>query len=52
MEEIIENTAYQMVCMMIKAGIVESEPEGLDWEYTISTILKKNLLPDYMVEKE
>jgi hypothetical protein len=48
MERIIENTSYQMVCMMIDAGIVESVPEGLDLESTISTILKKNL-PQYLM---
>ena len=52
MEEIIRNTAYQMVCKMIDAGIVESVPEGINMESTISTILKKNLPSYLMVEKE
>jgi len=45
MENIIENTAYQIVCEMIDSGFVESEPEGMDWEFTIGEILKKNFLP-------
>ena len=35
-----ESSAYEIVCAMIDAGFVESEPEGLDWENKISTIIK------------
>lgn len=35
-----EQAAYEIVCKMIDAGFVESEPEGLDWENKISTIIK------------
>ena len=41
MEQKIENAAYAIVCKMIDAGYVESEPEGLDWEHTIQEILKQ-----------
>lgn len=41
MQEKIENAAYAIVCKMIDAGYVESEPEGLDWEHTIREILKQ-----------
>ena len=36
-----ENAAYQIVCEMIDSGFVESEPEGLWWEHTISEIIEK-----------
>lgn len=42
MEEKIENAAYAIVCKMIDCNLVESEPEGLDWEHTIQEILKKH----------
>lgn len=44
MEEKITNAAYEIVCKMIDAGYVESEPEGLDWEHTIREILKKHIV--------
>ena len=43
MKEKIENAAYEIVCKMIDCGFVESEPEGLDWEHTISKIICENL---------
>ena len=42
-EELIkraENAAYAIVCKMIDAGYVESEPEGKDWEYDITKIIR------------
>ena len=39
----IENAAYEIVCKMIDSGFVESEPEGIDWEHTISEIVMKHL---------
>lgn len=35
-----ENAAYAIVCKMIDAGYVESEPEGLDWEHEITKIIR------------
>ena len=35
-----ENAAYAIVCKMIDAGYVESEPEGKDWEYDITKIIR------------
>ena len=35
-----ENAAYAIVCKMIDAGFVESEPEGKDWEYEITKIIR------------
>jgi len=43
MKEKIENAAYEIVCKMIDCGFVESEPEGLDWEHTITKIICENL---------
>ncbi len=43
MKEIIENTSYQIVCKMIDAGLVDSEPDGIDWEFTIQEIIKNNI---------
>ena len=43
MKEKIDNAAYEIVCKMIDCGFVESEPEGLDWERTISKIICENL---------
>ena len=43
MKEKIENAAYEIVCKMIDSGFVESEPEGIDWEHTISEIVMKHL---------
>ena len=39
----IENAAYEIVCKMIDCGLVESEPEGKDWEHTIVKIIKKHI---------
>ena len=36
----IENAAYVIVCKMIDARLVESEPEGKDWEYEITKIIR------------
>ena len=44
MKEKIDNAAYAIVCKMIDAGFIESEPEGLDWEYTIGEILREKML--------
>ena len=38
--ESAENAAYAIVCKMIDAGFVESEPEGKDWECQITAIIK------------
>lgn len=38
--ESAENAAYAIVCKMIDAGFVESEPEGKDWERQITAIIK------------
>ena len=35
-----ENAAYAIVCKMIDAGFVESEPEGIDWEHEITKIIR------------
>lgn len=35
-----ENAAYAIVCKMIDAGYVESEPEGKCWEYEITKIIR------------
>ena len=35
-----ENAAYAIVCKMIDAGYVESEPEGKGWEYEITKIIR------------
>lgn len=35
-----ESAAYAIVCKMIDAGYVESEPEGKDWEYEITKIIR------------
>lgn len=40
--DVYEKAAYEIVCNMIDSGLVESEPEGLDWEYMITEILKKH----------
>ena len=38
-----EKAAYEIVCRLIDAGYVESEPEGMEWwEHEISEIIKKN----------
>ena len=44
MKEKIDNAAYEIVCKLIDCGLVESEPEGIDWEHTISEIIKKHLV--------
>ena len=44
MKEVIENTAHQIVCEMIDAGFIESEPEGLEWEFTICEIMRESIL--------
>ena len=36
-----ENAAYAIACKMIDCGYIESEPEGIDWEHTISEIIEK-----------
>lgn len=41
MKDKIENAAYAIVCRMIDCNLVESEPEGLDWEHEIQQILEK-----------
>ena len=41
--ECVENAAYAIVCAMIDAGYVESEPEGLQWEHEITTIIRNKL---------
>lgn len=41
MKDKIEKAAYDIVCEMIDSGFVESEPEGLNWEYEIQQILEK-----------
>ena len=38
--ECAENAAYAIVCRMIDCGLVESEPEGLDWEHEITQIIR------------
>lgn len=38
--ESAENAAYAIVCKMIDAGFVESEPEGKDWEHQITAIIR------------
>ena len=38
-----ENAAYAIVCKMIDSKLVESEPEGLQWEYEI----KKEILKSF-----
>ena len=38
--ECAESAAYAIVCKMIDCGLVESEPEGLDWEYEITQIIR------------
>lgn len=35
-----ESAAYAIVCKMIDAGLVESEPEGIDWEHQITEIIR------------
>lgn len=35
-----EAAAYAIVCRMIDFGYVESEPDGLDWEYEITKIIR------------
>ena len=37
-----EKAAYEIVCRLIDAGYVESEPEGMEWEHEISEIIEKN----------
>ena len=39
MEQKIANASHKIVCKMIDAGLVESEPEGLSWEYEIGEII-------------
>lgn len=36
-----EKAAYAIVCKMIDAGLVESEPEGIDWEHTIAEVIEE-----------
>lgn len=38
--ESAENAAYAIVCKMIDAGFIESEPEGIDWEHEITGIIR------------
>ena len=38
-----EKSAHEIVCKMIDMGMIESEPEGITFEFEIVEILKKNI---------
>ena len=38
-----QEAAHKIVCELIDGHLIESEPEGIDWEITIAKILKKML---------
>ena len=38
--EAAANAAYCIVCSLIDVGYVESEPEGLDYEYKYAKIIR------------
>lgn len=42
-EESFEKSAHEIVCKMIDMGMIESEPEGITFEFEIVEILKKNM---------
>lgn len=42
-EDSFEKSAHEIVCKMIDMGMIESEPEGLAFEFEIVEILKKNM---------
>lgn len=43
-EESFKNAAYKIVCKMIDMGMIESEPEGISFEFDIVEILKKTCI--------
>ena len=43
MVDSIEAAAYEIACKMIDCGYIESEPEGLQWEHEITTIIRNKL---------
>lgn len=42
-KESFEKSAHEIVCKMIDMGMIESEPEGITFEFEIVEILKKNM---------